>query len=105
MSIHDAVQQYCTQGGLHRLLATGFLATERRKLCVSEKVRSLVGGPWQDGPQMRVGQRVAARLMAFIEEEYVTVRQGPPANDTAQVARLVPHDVFEIRCFDAEPSV
>ena len=36
--------------------------------------------------------------MGFIEEELVTVREGPPSHDNAQVARLVPDGVIELRC-------
>lgn len=105
MSIEDAVNEYVARGELHRLSAAALGGVERRRLVVSESLRRLAGGPWQDEPEERVGSRFAAALTGFIEEEFITVRQGPPANDDAQLARLEPHDVLEIRCLYAGPSI
>ena len=105
MSIRDAVQEYCRRDVLHKLLLPGYAGTERREVCLSDKINPLITGPWQDGAHMSVCQRVAAGLMAIIEQEIITVREGPPTDDDAQVARLVPHDIIELRCFKAEPSV
>ncbi|HEV7731419.1 MAG TPA: hypothetical protein VGR62_04615 [Candidatus Binatia bacterium] len=93
-------------------LAGSGLDDERRKVIVSGRILQLLKGPWEDGALERIGIRTGAYFDAFIEQEFVTVRQGPPGDDNAQVARLEPtgRNVVELRCLprdkkDDYPSI
>jgi hypothetical protein len=108
MSIEDAVNRLCLAGALHQLEGSGLGGAPRRRICVTEGIRRLVVGPWVDSPERNFGTRVAVYLDAFIEQELLPVREGPPAKDDAHLARLEPppnRSIIEIRCLSTEPSI
>lgn len=107
MSIHDAVNALCGEGGpLHRLQPTGRLAgPERRVLCLSDAIHGYFLGPPQDDAHAAFQTRALPYLVAFVQEELFTVRVGQPRKrETTQLARLS-RVVWEIRCVEAGPPI
>jgi hypothetical protein len=107
MSIRDEINRQCEAGALYRVPGFDLDGAIRREVYVTENLRVLLAGPWEDQPHRNFGRRVAASVFAFMHEEYIAVRQGPPSDDDTQVARLEPphHNVFELRCPSAGPSI